>query len=59
VLRFQAILTRHGLEAYIRKSKGRDILGACGQLGTLPDASVLVRPPGTQSPSPIPIHSHA
>ena len=44
VLRFQAILTRHGLEAYIRKSKGRDILGACGQLGTVPDAPVLVRP---------------
>jgi len=59
VLRFQAILTRHGLEAYIRKSKGRDILGACGQLGTLPDASVLVRPPGTKSPFLIPIHSHA
>ena len=59
VLRFQAILTRHGLEAYIRKSKGRDILGACGQLGTLPDASVLVRPPDPHSPRPIPIHSHA
>src|SRR2546426_4100708 len=59
VLRFQPILTRHRLEAYIRKSKGRDILGAGGQLGTLPDASVLVHPPGTQSPSPIPIHSHA
>jgi 23S rRNA (adenine2503-C2)-methyltransferase len=59
VLRFQAILTRHGLEAYIRKSKGRDVLGACGQLGTLPDASVLVRPAGPQSPSPVPIHSHA
>src|SRR5207247_9513433 len=28
VLRFQAILTRHGVEAYIRKSKGRDNLGA-------------------------------
>ena len=59
VLRFQAILTRHGLEAYIRKSKGRDILGACGQLGTLPDVSVLVRPPSPHSPQPIPIHSHA
>ncbi len=59
VLLFQAILTRHGLEAYIRKSKGRDILGACGQLGTLPEASVPVRPPGSRSPHPIPIHSHS
>jgi len=59
VLRFQAILTRHGLEAYIRKSKGRDILGACGQLGTLPEASALVRPPGPPSPHSIPIHSHS
>jgi 23S rRNA (adenine2503-C2)-methyltransferase len=33
VLRFQAILIRHGLDVFIRKSKGRDILGACGQLG--------------------------
>jgi 23S rRNA (adenine2503-C2)-methyltransferase len=57
VLRFQAILTRHGLEAYIRKSKGRDVLGACGQLGTLPEASVLVRPPGPHSPHSTPIHS--
>lgn len=33
VLHFQAILIRHGLDTFIRKSKGRDILGACGQLG--------------------------
>ncbi|HZC67798.1 MAG TPA: 23S rRNA (adenine(2503)-C(2))-methyltransferase RlmN [Nitrospirales bacterium] len=59
VLRFQAILTRHGLEAYIRKSKGRDILGACGQLGTLSDASVLVRLPDPHGPHHFPIHSHA
>jgi len=59
VLRFQAILTRHGLETYIRKSKGRDILGACGQLGTLPEASVPMRPPGPPSPHSIPIHSHS
>jgi 23S rRNA (adenine2503-C2)-methyltransferase len=35
VLRFQAIVTRSGIDAFIRKSKGRDILGACGQLGGL------------------------
>ncbi len=36
VLRFQALLIRHGLDVFIRKSKGRDILGACGQLGVFP-----------------------
>src|SRR5438128_6513002 len=29
VLRFQAIVSRNGLDAFIRKSKGRDVLGAC------------------------------
>jgi 23S rRNA (adenine2503-C2)-methyltransferase len=41
VLRFQAIVKRAGFEAFIRKSKGRDILGACGQLGETP----LIMPP--------------
>jgi 23S rRNA (adenine2503-C2)-methyltransferase len=36
VLRFQAIVKHKGLEVFIRKSKGRDVLGACGQLGDLP-----------------------
>jgi 23S rRNA (adenine2503-C2)-methyltransferase len=36
VLRFQAVLRRAGLDALIRKSKGRDVLGACGQLGEPP-----------------------
>jgi 23S rRNA (adenine2503-C2)-methyltransferase len=36
VLRFQAIVRQKGLEVFIRKSKGRDVLGACGQLGDLP-----------------------
>lgn len=36
VQRFQAVLQRAGLDAFIRKSKGRDVLGACGQLGRLP-----------------------
>jgi 23S rRNA (adenine2503-C2)-methyltransferase len=35
ILRFQSIVTGNGIDAYIRKSKGRDILGACGQLGTV------------------------
>ncbi len=32
VLRFQEILTASGINARIRKNRGRDILGACGQL---------------------------
>jgi 23S rRNA (adenine2503-C2)-methyltransferase len=47
ILRFQSIVTRSGIDAYIRKSKGRDILGACGQLGTLPESA-----PRKESPSP-------
>jgi 23S rRNA (adenine2503-C2)-methyltransferase len=35
VLRFQAVLRKAGFDALIRKSKGRDVLGACGQLGEL------------------------
>jgi 23S rRNA (adenine2503-C2)-methyltransferase len=32
VLRFQEILVSFGINVRIRKSRGRDILGACGQL---------------------------
>ncbi|MBM4121497.1 MAG: 23S rRNA (adenine(2503)-C(2))-methyltransferase RlmN [Nitrospira sp.] len=38
VLRFQSVLKRAGIPTFVRKSKGRDILGACGQLGELPQA---------------------
>ncbi len=34
VLRFQKVLTDAGIDTFIRKSKGRDILAACGQLET-------------------------
>ena len=44
VLRFQAVLTRAGIDVFIRQSKGRDILSACGQLGTIPAAPSLVNP---------------
>ncbi len=37
---FQSVLRRAGLDVFIRKSRGRDVLGACGQLGDLP-ASAL------------------
>ncbi len=33
VLKFQAIVKRAGIETFIRQSRGRDVLGACGQLG--------------------------
>jgi 23S rRNA (adenine2503-C2)-methyltransferase len=36
VLAFQAILKHANIDTFIRKSRGRDVLGACGQLGTLP-----------------------
>lgn len=50
VLRFQALVKQAGLEVFIRKSKGRDILGACGQLGDLP-AVIMPRP--ATSPMPV------
>jgi 23S rRNA (adenine2503-C2)-methyltransferase len=42
ILRFQSIVTGRGLDVFIRKSKGREVLGACGQLGSL--SPPLVRP---------------
>jgi 23S rRNA (adenine2503-C2)-methyltransferase len=41
VLKFQAILKQAGFDAFIRKSKGRDVLGACGQLGRIPSERAL------------------
>jgi len=35
VLAFQSILREAGIDVFIRKSRGRDVLGACGQLGNL------------------------
>ncbi|MDF0674134.1 MAG: 23S rRNA (adenine(2503)-C(2))-methyltransferase RlmN [Nitrospira sp.] len=35
ILRFQSILRDADLDAFVRKSRGRDVLGACGQLGEL------------------------
>ena len=36
ILRFQSIVRQAGIDVFIRKSRGRDVLGACGQLGNLP-----------------------
>ena len=41
VLQFQSILHDAGLDAFVRKSRGRDVLGACGQLGHLTDGPLL------------------
>ncbi|HKY70792.1 MAG TPA: 23S rRNA (adenine(2503)-C(2))-methyltransferase RlmN [Nitrospira sp.] len=36
VLAFQSTVRDAGIDVFIRKSRGRDVLGACGQLGNLP-----------------------
>jgi 23S rRNA (adenine2503-C2)-methyltransferase len=36
VLAFQTALKQAGIDVFVRKSRGRDVLGACGQLGNLP-----------------------
>lgn len=48
VLRFQSALKCAGLTAFIRKSKGADVLGACGQLGNQPAVrpSLVLTPTG-------------
>src|SRR4026209_1206472 len=40
ILAFQSIVREAGIDVFIRKSRGRDVLGACGQLGDLPTARV-------------------
>jgi 23S rRNA (adenine2503-C2)-methyltransferase len=35
IVEFQTALRRSGIDAFVRKSRGRDVLGACGQLGNL------------------------
>jgi len=45
VLRFRNILHHAGLTATVRKSKGRDILAACGQLTSVSGQKALDLPP--------------
>ena len=40
ILAFQDILIRQNIDTYLRKSKGQDILGSCGQLGTGTSAAI-------------------
>ena len=35
IVSFQTIVRQAGIDVFVRKSRGRDVLGACGQLGTL------------------------
>jgi 23S rRNA (adenine2503-C2)-methyltransferase len=44
ILAFQSVLQQAGLDVFIRKSKGRDVLGACGQLGDAPRHEPLLVP---------------
>ena len=39
IFKFQEILIRKGIQTYVRKSRGRDILAACGQLRTAKSSS--------------------
>ena len=49
VLFFQKVLRHANLDVFIRKSKGRDVLGACGQLGEVPQREpALLIPAGAQ-----------
>jgi 23S rRNA (adenine2503-C2)-methyltransferase len=41
ILAFQSIVRQAGIDVFIRKSRGRDVLGACGQLGNLSPTSVV------------------
>ena len=36
VFLFQSTLRQAGIDVFVRKSRGRDVFGACGQLGDLP-----------------------
>ncbi len=47
VLAFQARVRMAGVNVFVRKSRGRDVLGACGQLGNLPNQ------PGSPHPTPV------
>lgn len=38
IQRFQSTLRNAGYDVFVRQSRGRDVLGACGQLGTLPSS---------------------
>lgn len=42
VLSFQSVVKQSGIDVFVRKSRGRDVLGACGQLGDLPSNDEII-----------------
>jgi len=54
---FQQIVRRRGLDVFLRKSRGDDVLGACGQLGR--SASEVLRTVPTQSKRSLPIYAES
>lgn len=50
VMRFQSILRQAGVNAHVRKSRGRDIDAACGQLRRS-ETAALATPPNPEDPA--------
>ena len=48
---FQQIIRDSGLDVYLRRSRGDDVLGACGQLGRLAAEAAHIVPKGLRKPS--------
>jgi 23S rRNA (adenine2503-C2)-methyltransferase len=54
---FQQIIRKRGLDAFLRKSRGDDVLGACGQLGR--SASEVLEALSTHSKRALPIYAES
>lgn len=54
---FQQIIRRRGLDVFLRKSRGEDVLGACGQLGR--SASEVLGAVPTHSKKDLPIYAES
>ena len=54
---FQQIIRNRGLDAFLRKSRGDDVLGACGQLGR--SASEVLEALPTHSKRTLPIYAES
>jgi 23S rRNA (adenine2503-C2)-methyltransferase len=54
---FQQIVRSRGLDVFLRKSRGDDVLGACGQLGR--SASEVLEAAPTRSKRSLPIYAES
>lgn len=54
---FQQTVRRRGLDVFLRKSRGDDVLGACGQLGR--SASEVLETSTTPQKRPLPIYANS